>query len=77
MTALLEKAIVGIKQLPDDEQDEIARELLEMLASEQRWDALFADPRSEALMDKMAAKVRADIAAGRVSDGDPSDKSGP
>lgn len=77
MTALLEKAIDQIKQLPDTEQDEIARELLEMLASEQRWDALFADPRSEALMDKMAAKVRADIAAGRVTDGDPSDKSGP
>ncbi len=77
MTTLLEKAIDQIKQLPEAEQDEIARELLEMLGSEQRWDALFADPRSEALMDKMAAKVRADIAAGRVTDGDPSDKSGP
>lgn len=77
MTELLQKAIDELKRLPAKEQDNIARELLEMLASERRWDGLFADPRSEGLLAKMAEKARRDVAAGDLIDGDPSDTEGP
>lgn len=77
MTELMEKAIEELKRLPDDEQNEIARDLLERLASEGRWDELFADPRSEAALTKLAAKTRTDIARGDVFEGDPSDSDGP
>lgn len=77
MTTLLEQAIDELKRLPPAEQDDIARELLDMLASERRWDALFADPRSEAALAKLAAQTREDIARGDVYDGDPSDSDGP
>ena len=77
MTKLLEQALEELGDLPEDAQDAIVHDLLEMIRSEHKWDQLFADPRSDALMGRMAAKVRADIAAGDVVDGDPSDTDGP
>ncbi len=77
MSTLLEKALAELKQLPEDTQEAIASDLLEIIESEKRWDKLFADPRSEVFLEKMAARVRAEKAAGRVTDGDPSDSNGP
>jgi len=42
MTKLLKKAFDEASKLPEKEQDALARILLEELASERRWDALFA-----------------------------------
>ena len=73
MSTLLDQAWDELKRLPEEEQEAFARDLLEMIRSERRWDQLFQDPRSDALFDRMAAKVRGDIDAGRTTGGDPSD----
>lgn len=77
MQTLLEQALEELKSLPGDTQDAIAHDLLELVRSERKWDQLFADPRSDALFDRMAQKVQADIAAGRTYPGDPSNSNGP
>ena len=59
---------------PPAEQDELARELIGRIEADERWDKLFADPRSSALLDEMVREARADIAAGRVRDCDTSTK---
>jgi hypothetical protein len=66
MTPLLERAIEKIQDLPDAEQDAIAALILDELADEQRWEESFA--RSQEQLGDLAAKVRADIRAGRVKD---------
>ena len=77
MTATLDKALEELKRLPEDTQEAIVHDLLEMIRSEARWDRQFADPRSEAVFERMAREVRSDIAAGRVIKGDPSNSDGP
>jgi hypothetical protein len=74
MTVLLDKAIKVLRQLPAEEQDALAREVLDRIAEDQRWEALLCDPRSGPLLDRLVREVRADIAAGDVVDGDPSDR---
>jgi hypothetical protein len=64
MTQLLQQALDAVKQLAPEEQDAIAAIILDELADEQRWDESFA--QSEDRLAKIADKVRADIAAGRV-----------
>ena len=73
---MLEQALEELKTMPTEAQDAIAHDLLDLIRSERKRDELFADPRSETLFDQMAQKVRADIAAGRVTPGDPSDRQG-
>jgi hypothetical protein len=68
MSKVLDQALEELQALPEDAQDAIAHDLLQLIRSERKWDELFADPRSEAAVDKMVAKVRKDIAAGRVRD---------
>ncbi len=74
MSTVLEQALEELKAMPADAQEAIAHDLLELIRSERKWDELFADPRSEALFERMAKEVRADIAAGNVIEGDPSDR---
>ncbi len=76
MATVLEQALEELKAMPIDAQDAIARDLLDMVRSERKWDQLFADPRSDALFERMAKKVRSDVIAGRVTKGDPSDSNG-
>jgi hypothetical protein len=76
MNALLEKAISAVKKLPEVEQEAIAREVLERIGADARWDALFVDPRSEALLERLADEVADEVRRGDVIDGDPSNKSG-
>jgi hypothetical protein len=64
MTQLLQQAIDAVQMLTPADQDAIAAIILDELADEQQWDAAFA--RSEDQLASMVAKVRADIAAGRV-----------
>ena len=74
MTVLLDKAIKVLRQLPPEEQDALAREVLDRIADDQRWDALLSDARSGPLLDRLVREAREDIAAGKVVDGDPSDR---
>jgi hypothetical protein len=72
MPTLIEQALEELKAMPTEAQDAIARDLLDLIRTEREWDKSFADPRSDALFDRMAQKVRADIAIGRVITSDPS-----
>ena len=64
MTQLLERAVAEAQQLPDPAQDAIAAVILEQIADDHAWDEAFA--RSQDQLSRLAAKVREDIAAGRV-----------
>lgn len=60
MSSTLEIAIEQLKALPHDAQEAIAHDLLEMIRSERKWDQLFADPRSAALLKRLAAEAEVD-----------------
>ncbi len=66
MTQRLEQAIGEARKLPESEQDVIAALILEEIADDRQWDAAFANSQDQLL--KLAAKVRRDIAEGRVRD---------
>ena len=57
MTTLLKKAIEELSSLPEEKQDFYAQEILDSLEGDEKWDALFADPRSETLLSQMAANA--------------------
>lgn len=65
MTQLLQEALAEVNRLSEPDQDAIARMILEELADEARWDTAFAN--SQGPLAKLAAKVREDIQAGRVT----------
>ena len=69
MTALLEKALTRVSNLPEQEQDFFASIIMQEIDSEERWDSLFADPRSQPVLDQMAAGALAEFAAGRTVSG--------
>jgi hypothetical protein len=62
MTDLLEKAFSQVSKLPPAEQDAVAAILLEELASEERWTALFA--KSEDVLEKLAEEALVEHRAG-------------
>lgn len=64
MTALLDKAMIAVQQLPPEQQDAIATLILKELADDLRWDAAFA--QSQDALAKLAAKARTDIREGKV-----------
>jgi ABC-type Fe3+-citrate transport system substrate-binding protein len=64
MTQLLIQALDAVQKLPPAAQDSIAAMILQELADEEQWSAAFA--RSQPQLERIANKVRGDIAAGRV-----------
>jgi hypothetical protein len=74
MNALFDKAIIAIRKLPEAEQEAIACEILERIEADARWDALFADPRSEHALQRLAAEAEAEIKRGEAFDFDPADR---
>ena len=66
MTDLLERAFAEIQKFPAEVQDAIAVRILDDLADERRWDALFS-ATSDEQWDRMAEMVRQDIQAGDVA----------
>ena len=66
MNQLLQEAFERAATLPDEDQDRLARVLLEEIESDRRWDELFASPESQAFFEKIADEVREDIRAGRT-----------
>jgi hypothetical protein len=69
MTKLLKKAFDEASKLPEKEQDALARILLEELASERRWEELFAG--SPDLLGQLADEALAEHRAGRTKELDP------
>jgi hypothetical protein len=55
MTHLLEKAFAEAAKLSEDEQDAVARFLLQELESEREWDKRFAKSQSE--LDQLAKEA--------------------
>ena len=66
MTILLKKAIKELSSLPEEKQDFYAQEILDSLEGDEKWDALFADPRSETLLSQMAAQALEEYKAGET-----------
>ncbi len=64
MTKLLKKAFDEASKLPEKEQNALASILLEELASERRWEELFAG--SHDLLGQLADKALAEHRAGRT-----------
>jgi hypothetical protein len=74
MTVLLEKAMQAVSRLSAEQQDAIAREILDRLQADARWNDLLTDPRSPALLKRLADEARADIAKGEALDTDPAQR---
>ncbi len=55
MTRLLEEAIKKASELPETEQDSLAKWLLEELESEREWDRLFAE--SQDVLGRLAQEA--------------------
>ena len=71
MATIVDEALAELKKLPGDVQEAIARDLLQLIRSERKWDALFADPRSAAALERLAAEADVDVARGDVCNVDP------
>lgn len=69
MTKLLKRAFEEASKLPEDEQDALGRILLDELASERRWEELFAG--SGDLLAELADEALAEHRAGRTEKFDP------
>lgn len=69
MTKLLQKAFDEASKLPEAEQDALGRALLDELASERRWEELFAGSRD--LLAELADQALAEHHAGRTEKLDP------
>ncbi len=69
MTKLLERAFEEASKLPGDEQDALGNMLLEELASERRWEDLFAG--SHDLLAELADEALEEHRAGRTEKLDP------
>lgn len=69
MTKLLQRAFDEASKLPEGEQDALGRILREELASERRWEDLFAG--SNDLLADLADQALAEHRAGRTEKLDP------
>ncbi|NOT69783.1 MAG: hypothetical protein HOP09_00470 [Hyphomicrobium sp.] len=62
MNAILDKAIAAMSRLPDAVQEAIAREVLNLIDADARWDTFLGDPRSRNALSQLAAQARDEIA---------------
>ena len=69
MPKLLEKVLVEVSQLPEEEQDEFAAWMLEELTSEQAWKKAFV--ASEDTLAQLAEEAIAEHRANRTQALDP------
>lgn len=69
MTQALDAAIAKLASLPADEQDRVARWLMDELRDEEHWTRQFAG--SQGALSKLAAEARADAAQGRTTELEP------
>ncbi|HWS83118.1 MAG TPA: hypothetical protein VN207_02545 [Ktedonobacteraceae bacterium] len=64
-TDQLKHAYEAAEKLSLKDQDMIAEKILEEI-EDLKWDETLASPESQAYMEKMAAEIKTDIAAGRI-----------
>ena len=64
MTELLAKAFEEASELPASLQDELAREILEGLVGENKWDETLA--RTQDRLEELADEALAELRAGRT-----------
>ena len=64
MSALMEKAVVKMRALPEGEQDDFAQFILAEIESEQCWDGLFRN--SQDALARLAEEAIAEDDAGRT-----------
>ena len=69
MTSTLDAAIAKLTALPPEEQDRVARWILEELRDEEAWATRFG--ASQETLGRLAREARADRAAGRVAELEP------
>jgi hypothetical protein len=65
MTRLLEKAFEEASKLPEEDQDALAQELLDDLASEKRWAEAFA--KSQDKLALLAKEALAEFNQGKTN----------
>lgn len=64
MTQLLQHAFAEAAKLPPDDQDALAHRLLDEIASERKWNELFA--RSQHMLERLADEALAEHYAGQT-----------
>ena len=64
MTATLQKAFKQAAALPERLQRQLAKQLLEDIAGERKWDETFS--KSQGLLEKMAERARQTKRAGKT-----------
>lgn len=69
MIRTLDAAIAKLATLPPEEQDRVARWLLDELGDEEHWTRQFS--ASQDALSKLAGEARSDLAAGRTTSLDP------
>jgi hypothetical protein len=69
MTQALDAAIAKLAKLAPEEQDRVARWLLDELQDDAEWGRKFSG--SQDALSKLAGEARADRAAGRTTELDP------
>lgn len=68
MIERLKQAFEQAEQRSETEQELLAQLLLEEMQSEDHWTALFADPRSDTLLEKLVAEALAEDDAGETEE---------
>ena len=68
MIERLQEAFRQAGQLPEQEQQVLAELLIEEMKASAKWDTLFADPRSERLIERLVNEALAEDAAGKTED---------
>lgn len=69
MGKMMQRAVIEVSKLPDQEQEAVGAWILAELESERRWDELFA--RSPDLLSEMAAQAVRNDEAGLARPLDP------
>jgi hypothetical protein len=72
MIEMLRQVIEQVEHLAPDEQGIIAerfQRVLEEVAEERRWTELLHDPRTPALLDRLADEARSEYEAGQTVEG--------
>ena len=68
MIEQLRQAFALAERQSEQEQQVLANLLLEEMRAEERWEALFIDPRSGPLLERMVAEALAEDEAGETED---------
>ena len=69
MTSTLDAAIAKLAALPAEEQERVAKWILEQLRDEEAWAERFG--ASQKQLGRLASEARADRASGRTTELDP------